>query len=710
MQLVIRKVVKTDKTQDNASHARALLEYITKPDQSPAPDDGASATELKCVWYKAFNAAAGSDDVAGIVEEMQTLSKTCKYESSALINSHWVLSWKPDDDEPAPSPEEMEAAGHELLADLGYTSAHVYAMAAHGDTDQPHLHIVASRASKADGLILREGGGWWQREAQQSLARICHLHGWRQPEGAKYLATGESETITTPDPWLEGREITRDRPKVAPAPAPEQDQPQTPAEAAEAERQAGPQPGKGRTKAQKKRPLRSGNDQSERRTGYLSMQSLLDRQIRFAFAELEARPAGRWKWGEIYSTLARYGVEVAVQQHGSREGLAYTVDGLKWYTAAEMGGTEYGLDRLTEMAGGRRIRQPREQVHGMAEEVRKTLITSRPAPQEESRFTPEEVEKVRRIPMTAVAMTFKIPDGWQKDARVKNSIDLMRYYAGREYQDAVKDLQVAFRPQNDNRPRGPQPGLPWELRLKEIIAEVEAEDAALAKAQAQESQEEDPADDGQDQDRVLTRAEMAQKEREDGPRPVTENPKPKPKEKPTKPKPWPKKNQDDKPPAPPAPEPVQEVEEYVEDLEPRRLWDASALKHIRDMIDQGIDQQFPGGLMYDDRFALEVAAIVEWEPATAEEKAEAIARAAMELVGLDESEALRLMADKCGHLPAPILHQLDRWQDQDGHSLSNPPGEETDISRMTPAQAAMFERQHPEMQQQRQSHQQTGRK
>lgn len=295
MPCLIARRIDTETFNNNDDHARALIAYCARPENE--------AGQEKCILLQTYGFSDdenGRMTTAEIAEEMAHATTLTPHQRRPLI-AHWVISWKGG----TPKAGEALDAARMLVADLGYSErTNKMAIAIHADTDHVHAHIAICRVNTLTGQVVREG--WYKREAQKSLARIAHKHGWTLAPGARYRVAKDEqmEDCTTPDgkPGKRQRVVeikTSEPPAMHP------------------------------------RQLRASEERAETR-GTWSEQRYLQGALSRFFEAHTPQEMAKWKAADLHKQLARIGVslEVVSPQKG-RHSLVFSC-GENKYKAGEL--------------------------------------------------------------------------------------------------------------------------------------------------------------------------------------------------------------------------------------------------------------------------------------------------------------------------------------------------------------------------------------
>lgn len=281
----------------NDDHAKALIAYCARPET----EDGRE----KCILLQTYgfsDDSGGRMTTAEIGEELAHTASLTSHRKGELI-SHWIVSWKGGK---PPAAKDVLSAAKYLLHDLGYGRDHKYAVAIHADADHVHAHVVACRVNALTGRVLDEGNGWYKKEAQKSLARIAHTHGWTLEPGARYRIAKDAPTedYTTPD----GKAAKRLR-------------------VVEIKTSEPP--------AMRPRPLKAKEERAETR-GVWSEQRYLQGALSRFFEQHAAQEMQGWKAADLHRELARIGVSLErITSQKGRHSLVFSC-GQNKYKAGEL--------------------------------------------------------------------------------------------------------------------------------------------------------------------------------------------------------------------------------------------------------------------------------------------------------------------------------------------------------------------------------------
>lgn len=404
--MINKKIQKSDTLQTNGSYALNLLEYITNPEVAPCPDadtDHKPDAE-KCVYAEALNYSHEGISVTDQAKEMGTLCKSVRNHESMNLVSHWIMSWKADEN---PSQEQIIGAAKDHLRDMGFGPDHLATIAIHVDTDNIHVHTAACRVSLVDGSVLQEGNGWWKNEAQRFCARQEHLHGWKPEDKGRFVATGEMETVRTVNKFT-GEQVEQQRPAV-----------------------------KKSGKSGEAKALRDRAKRQEMITGLRSHQGSLQDVL----AELRPSIEASMKWGAVHKLLAEHGVTCELREHGIRAGLTYSLNGIAWEKAGSVD-PFWSLDNLEKFLG-KRFRHARGNVQEIADNARKHMEARLTKETEfKTVYSKEQIAALRTIPVSEVRQAFGLPESDSK--KIRNAVDVLVYQKDVPYAEAVDALARRF--------------------------------------------------------------------------------------------------------------------------------------------------------------------------------------------------------------------------------------------------------------------------
>lgn len=425
---IIAKRVAADLSDGNSTRTRALIAYCSRPEDEDAHE--------KCVLFRTYGFSDDNNmDAESVADELDYTLSLTKYQDKELV-SHWVLSWK----DGTPTPAQALDAARMLASDLGYSSDHKITVAIHADTDNIHAHVCACRVHSWTGKLLNEGNGWWKDEAQRSLARIAHVHGWDLEAGARYRVRPNTrpELHTTPD----GKEVIR--PSVAKV--------------------------KAQDKTMRARPLKASEENVERHTGAESEQRQLQRALERFFEKHPAEQTKTWKAADLHRELARIGVSCERVTHGKgRHGLVFSLGETRYKASDLLHGLSY-RSLLERLGGG--WRDAREEIAPILAEARARRAAPAPTPKEAERMTEYAKsikDALRKVPVEKVFESLGLsPIAVNRDGKpIKTAYDVC-FYAGKTYSEATEYLARTF--PDYTTPQAPEPGKkPPEPKADELV-------------------------------------------------------------------------------------------------------------------------------------------------------------------------------------------------------------------------------------------------
>ena len=156
---------------DIASYIRAAQEKI---DQKLT--GGAEPEKVLCKGALGF---VFSDEDAQVAE-MSARSTEAKN-----IPDHWVLSWQPDE---TPTELQLHEAAALFTKEMGIDGHHII-YAAHGNTQNVHLHLCISRVHPKTGKVIEINKGFDRIAAMRAICIIEHCQGWKQEQNPYFEMT-----------------------------------------------------------------------------------------------------------------------------------------------------------------------------------------------------------------------------------------------------------------------------------------------------------------------------------------------------------------------------------------------------------------------------------------------------------------------------------------------------------------------------------------
>lgn len=134
-----------------------------------------------------------------MVSEMRLTAKQAQLKDPAY---HLMISWHPKDQV---TNEQMEEVARALVTSLGLAEHHAVVVR-HGDTEHPHLHMVANRVHPRHGRERMDGKGNYRawrpgldgRVIDPVLRKFERKYDWTQVKSKNSLMPGDGE-ITVPE-------------------------------------------------------------------------------------------------------------------------------------------------------------------------------------------------------------------------------------------------------------------------------------------------------------------------------------------------------------------------------------------------------------------------------------------------------------------------------------------------------------------------------
>ena len=120
-------------------------------------------------------------------EDAQVAEMSARCTESRHIPDHWVLSWQPDE---APTEVQLHEAATIFTKEVGLEGHHVI-YAAHGNTQNIHLHLCISRVHPETGKIVEINKGFDRIAAMRAICIIENKQGWRQERNPYFEMTLE---------------------------------------------------------------------------------------------------------------------------------------------------------------------------------------------------------------------------------------------------------------------------------------------------------------------------------------------------------------------------------------------------------------------------------------------------------------------------------------------------------------------------------------
>lgn len=180
--MIAKKIPNTKKSSGKSARVAGLCEYITEPELSNQVE--------KCIFSEAVNFL--TDDLKSQTLEMIALSQEAVKSKDPI--DHWVLSWQSNE---KPTPLQAQQAAAIFIKQCGLTG-HQYITGLHDDTDNVHLHIAVNRVHPETCKVIKINKGFDKEAAQQAIALIEKVQGWRAEANARYLTNDNAELVMDP--------------------------------------------------------------------------------------------------------------------------------------------------------------------------------------------------------------------------------------------------------------------------------------------------------------------------------------------------------------------------------------------------------------------------------------------------------------------------------------------------------------------------------
>ena len=188
--------------QDAVSGAGGVVGYCTRSGgvEQPAGIEDLAGKGERVQWTETRNLSTDRPDQAARIMEA-TIRDASELKRLSGITAggrkltkpltHYTLSWAEDED---PSREEMRRAVDESMAVLGLEDRQAV-VAAHGDTDHPHVHVIVNRVSPEDGRAAKLGNcklklSKWANGFERSQGRIrcpARAAAWRLRDQGRFV-------------------------------------------------------------------------------------------------------------------------------------------------------------------------------------------------------------------------------------------------------------------------------------------------------------------------------------------------------------------------------------------------------------------------------------------------------------------------------------------------------------------------------------------
>lgn len=321
----------------------------------------------KCVGHVDVNMER-HETRESMAREMAAICDAVDPTGKRKLMQHWILAWRVDAGEAAPTKEEMYAAGREAMQGIGYGKC-PYSMAIHANTAHPHVHIAVARVEQLAGVIIRDS--YTHLRAQKTGAEIVARHGWQQSPGHLFE--------------MRDGEIVR----------------------------------KGRGKRGDIR-TKTVMQEREKLEGKRPEKAKLADILEEFCTETRDRWSA-WKWGDLHKALALKGVEMQYTQHGDAGGLAFSADGKTWEKASKAC-PELSYNNIAKQLGASgSYRKARAGIAKIAADARANRpALSCPEPQEAAQAQP---------PRQEAAQTQGAPRAPEKEERKEMTDAQLQYLA-----------------------------------------------------------------------------------------------------------------------------------------------------------------------------------------------------------------------------------------------------------------------------------------
>jgi len=177
--MIAKKLARRKDLQKSCSaHVADIATYIcaAREEIDQRITGGAEPEKVLCKGALGF---VFSDEAAQVAE----MSARCT--ESRHIPDHWVLSWQPDE---TPTEAQFHEAAVLFTKELGLEGHHVI-YAAHGNTQNLHLHLCISRVHPETGKIIEVNKGFDRIAAMRAICIIEHRQGWKQEQNPYFEMT-----------------------------------------------------------------------------------------------------------------------------------------------------------------------------------------------------------------------------------------------------------------------------------------------------------------------------------------------------------------------------------------------------------------------------------------------------------------------------------------------------------------------------------------
>jgi hypothetical protein len=173
--MILKKLKRTNFKKPKATMIAALVDYIFAEKDEDGND--------KLTYSGALNFLTGT--LAAQKNEMIALAEESI--QSKMPVAHWIMSWQENE---APSHEQIDEAVNIFLERMGLQEHQTF-YALHGNTGNPHLHIVVNRTHPYTEKVIQPHRGFDIEEGHRIAALIEHKQGWASQAKARYRVDGK---------------------------------------------------------------------------------------------------------------------------------------------------------------------------------------------------------------------------------------------------------------------------------------------------------------------------------------------------------------------------------------------------------------------------------------------------------------------------------------------------------------------------------------
>ena len=177
--MIAKKIKSSDNEKPQAWQVGDLVDYIRYPqDREPGEK----------IAYAGGRNFLSSTHV-GQKAEMIALAREAS--RSKMPVTHWVFSWKDDEQ---PSGEQVEELVDIFLERMGL-QGHQIIYGLHHNTDNFHLHIAVNRVHPESGKVIRPHNGFDIREGHKILALVEKKQGWASEPNPLYVVQDNGDLV-----------------------------------------------------------------------------------------------------------------------------------------------------------------------------------------------------------------------------------------------------------------------------------------------------------------------------------------------------------------------------------------------------------------------------------------------------------------------------------------------------------------------------------